>query len=44
MMEHSSLAYVSMDHIVQVILRLGRGIQMAKIDIRNAYRVTLVHP
>ena len=42
--EHSSLAYVSMEHMVQVILRLGRGIQMAKIDIRSAYRVILVHP
>ena len=27
--EQSSLAYVSVDHIVQVILRLGRGTQMA---------------
>ena len=39
--EHSSLAYVSVDHIVQVILRLGR---MAKIDIRSAYRLIPVHP
>ena len=42
--ERSSLAYVSVDHIVQVILRLGRGTQMAKIDIRSAYRVIPVHP
>ena len=42
--EQSSLAYVSVDHIVQVILRLGRGTQMAKIDIRSAYRVIPVHP
>ena len=42
--EHSSLAYVSVDHIVQGILKLGRGTQMARIDIRSAYRVIPVHP
>ena len=35
---------MSVDHIVQVILKLGRGTQMAKIDICSAYPVILVHP
>ena len=40
----SSLAYVSIDHVVQAILRLGQGTQLAKIDIRSAYRLIPVHP
>ena len=40
----STLAYVSIDHIVHAILRLGQGTLLAKIDIRSAYRLILVHP
>ena len=40
----SSLSYVSVDDIVNTILSLGQGTMLAKIDVRNAYRVIPVHP
>ena len=39
-----SLSYVSIDHIADSILSLGRGSLMAKVDIRQAYRNIPVHP
>ena len=33
-----SLTYVTIDEIVKCMLRLGRGAQLAKIDIKQAYR------
>ena len=39
----SSLAYVSIDHVVQAVVRLGRNTLMAKRDIRIAYRIIPVH-
>ena len=33
-----SLSYVSIDSIVDCILKLGKGALMAKIDIKQAYR------
>ena len=39
-----SLSYVSIDHVVDGILRLGRGSLMAKVDIKQAYRTIPVHP
>ena len=39
-----SLSYVSIDKIVDCILEVGRGVEMAKIDIKEAYRNIPVHP
>ena len=39
-----SLRYTSVDEAVQVILSLWQGAQMAKVDIKNAYRIILVYP
>lgn len=33
-----------MPDAVRQILRLGRGTQLVKIDLRNAYRIVPVHP
>ena len=38
-----SLSYVSIDHVADGILRLGRGSLMAKVDIKQAYRIIPVH-
>ena len=39
-----SLSYMKVDELVQQILRLGRGCQLAKIDIESAFRIVPVHP
>ena len=39
-----SLRYVRVDQIARHILELGVGSEMAKIDIRSAYRIIPVHP
>ena len=39
-----SLSYISVEMAAQSILKLGRGAEMAKVDIRNAYRNIPVHP
>ena len=39
-----SLSYMKVDELVQQILHLGRGCQLAKIDIESAFRIVLVHP
>ena len=40
----ASLSYVSVDHLAEVILTLGKGTQLAKLDIKSAYRVIPVFP
>ena len=42
--ELSTLAYVSLDEVVDTILTLGAGCLLTKIDIRSAYRLIPVHP
>ena len=42
--EMCSLSYVSIDSIVDCILKLGKGALMAKTDIKQAYRNIPVHP
>ena len=42
--ELCSLTYASVDDAVRVVLRLGRGCIIAKLDIRSAYRIVPVHP
>ena len=39
-----SLQYASVDDAVRVIQRLGRGTQLIKLDIQDAYRIVPVHP
>ena len=39
-----SLSYVSVDEIASLVLQLGVGSLMAKVDIESAYRLIPVHP
>ena len=40
----SSIKYITIDNAIQEILRLGKGILLAKIDIQSAFRLLPVHP
>ena len=42
--ELCSLSYVSVEDVASIILRLGRGTLMAKVDIKSAHRLLPVHP
>jgi len=42
--ELCSLQYVRVEEVVWELLGLGLGAQMAKMDIRSAYRMVPVHP
>ena len=42
--ELCSLTYVSVDDAVRIVLRLGRGCRIAKLDIKSTYRIVPVHP
>ena len=42
--ELSSLQYTSVDTVVEYIVCTGPGTQLAKVDIRQAYRNVPVHP
>ena len=39
-----TLTYITVDTAIEHILTLGAGTQLAKIDIRNAFRLLPVHP
>ena len=39
-----SLQYASLDSAVDIIMHLGRGTQLVKLDLANAYRMVPVHP
>ena len=39
-----SLGYMSVDDLVAQVLQIGRGAEMAKIDVKQAYRNVPVHP
>ncbi len=39
-----SVSYITVDEIVDEILSLGQGTLMAKVDIKQAYRMVPVHP
>ena len=39
-----SISYITIDDAISKILTLGSGALMAKIDIRNAFRLVPVHP
>ena len=38
------LSYILLDHAVQAATELGQRALMAKIDLRNTYRIVSVHP
>ncbi len=40
----TSLSYTSVDNVVQLVQRLGKGSLLAKMDIESAYRLVPVHP
>ena len=42
--DHCSLTYMKVDELVQRVLHLGQGCQLAKIDIESAFRNVPVHP
>lgn len=39
-----SLSYTRVEQVAQAVLELGPGTQLAKIDIKSAYRIIPVHP
>lgn len=41
---HCSLQYASVDNAIDIIRQLGRGTQLLKVDLANAYRIVPVHP
>ena len=42
--ELTSLSYMKVDQIAQKIIQLGRGAQLSKMDIEEAYRMVPIHP
>ena len=42
--EHSSITYAKLDDAVEIILNLGVGTQLVKLDLKSAYRIVPVHP
>ena len=42
--ELSSLHYISIDDVVACIIRLGKDAMLAKIDVKQAYRIVPVNP
>ena len=39
-----SQSYITVDQIVEEILELGQGTLLAKVDVKQAYRMVPVHP
>ena len=39
-----SLSYISVDQVARHAMQLGFGSQLAKVDIKSAYRLIPVHP
>ena len=42
--ELSSMTYITIDDAISKVMELGPGTLLAKIDIRNAFRLLPVHP
>ena len=40
----TSLTYITVDSVMQVVRQLGKGSLLAKMDIESAYRLVPVHP
>ena len=41
---NDGVKYASVDQAVSIIQHLGRGTQLVKVDINDAYRIIPVHP
>jgi len=39
-----SLSYVTIQDAAQGVVSMGKGVRLAKVDIRSAYRIVPVHP
>ena len=42
--EWCSLSYITVDVVASIVVQLGYGTQLAKLDIQSAYRIVPVHP
>jgi len=42
--EHSSVQFLLLDHVVQLVQQQGRGCFLSKTDIQEAYRLVPIHP
>lgn len=42
--ELASITYARMDEAVELILQLGGGAELVKLDLKNAYRIVPIHP
>ena len=42
--EWCSMSYVPVEDAAKIITRLGRHTQLAKVDIKSAYRIIPIHP
>ena len=42
--EHTSLSYIKVDQIANKVVQLGKGTQLSKMDIEEAYRLVPIHP
>ena len=42
--ELTTLSYINIDQIAHKITQLGRGSQLSKMDIEEAYRIVPIHP
>lgn len=42
--ELASLSYMSIDDVIAVVLDMGKGCMLAKMDIKQAFRIIPVHP
>ena len=42
--EGSSFSYTSVDNVAEAILSMGKGSLLAKMDIKQAYRIVPIHP
>jgi hypothetical protein len=42
--ELSSITYAKVDDAVKLILQLGLGTELVKLDLKSAYRIVPIHP
>ncbi len=42
--ELASVAYTSVDEVMRRVMQLGKGTEIAKADVKAAYRNVPVHP
>ena len=40
----TSLSYISVDNVTELVQQLGRGSLLAEVDIESAYQLVPVHP